>query len=301
MLLKLFLILQLIINFYSCMNTDGTTEIFEEEETNYDIEPTINELATIETNKTTSENKIIEQLRKVKSNDFSSAYNKFQSKAAQSSKLNDEMMSLLKKMDKLLLAERDDIYKIENMMIKYPVVKTDIVKFNVGGTIFATYLSTITKKINKINGDGFYEANLLQGLVSGLTEVKFDNNKDIFIDRNPKYFHYILDYLRKANTNATFKYPSDFDELKELLNEASYFNLIGLKEKFIGFSDSVILNSNQTQDLIKLCDFSTDDYWMLIYRGNRDGFLSKDFHRKVDGLSKTLTIIKTTRDYIFGG
>jgi hypothetical protein len=282
------------------MSIDGSTQILEEE-TIYDDEPTTNELAIIETNKTTSENKIIEELRKVYNHDFSLAYNTFQSKAAQSSKLNDDMMSLLKKMDKLLIAERDGIYKIENMMIKYPVVKSDIVKFNVGGTIFATYLSTITKKINKINGDGFYEPNLLQGLVSGLTDVKFDNNKDIFIDRNPKYFHYILDYLRMANTNATFKYPADFDELNGLLNEASYFDLIGLKEKFTGFSDSVILNSNQTQDLIKLCNFSTDDYWMLLYRGNRDGFFSKDFHRKVDGISKTLTIIKTTGKYIFGG
>ena len=292
MFLKLFLILQIILNFHNCISTFELTDesILSNEDP---IETTTDELAVIETTtpKATPENKIIEYLRNAKNHDFNLAYTNFQTKITQANKLNNDMVNLLQKMDKLLLTERNDIYKVENMMIKYPVVKSDIVKFNVGGTIFAIFLSTITKKIKKSNGDGFYEPNLLQGLVSGLTDVKFDENNAIFIDRNPKYFHYILDYLRMANTNATFKYPTNFDDLSELLDEATYYNVVGLKEKFINFSDSAILNSNQTQDLIKLCNFSNNDYWKLVYRGNRDGFQSKSFHNKVDGIPKTLTIM----------
>jgi hypothetical protein len=39
----------------------------------------------------------------------------------------------------------------------------------------------------------------------------------------------------------------------------------------------------------------------LLYRGSRDGFSSSDFHKKCDGQSDTITIIQTTKDFIFGG
>lgn len=39
----------------------------------------------------------------------------------------------------------------------------------------------------------------------------------------------------------------------------------------------------------------------LLYRGTRDGFRAADFHRLCSNKSKTLTIIQTTKGYIFGG
>jgi hypothetical protein len=39
----------------------------------------------------------------------------------------------------------------------------------------------------------------------------------------------------------------------------------------------------------------------LLYRGTRDGFGSSDFHRTCDGQSDTITLIRTTKDFIFGG
>jgi len=39
----------------------------------------------------------------------------------------------------------------------------------------------------------------------------------------------------------------------------------------------------------------------LKYRASRDGFHSKDFHSKCDGIEKTLDVIKTTNGNIFGG
>jgi hypothetical protein len=281
------------------MSTNGITTN-KNQITSVPLKPTTAKLTTAVA-KPTTENQLIQQLRAINNRDFSTAYTDFQSKVAQSSKLNSDMMSLLNKMDSLLIAERDSIYKIEYTMVKYPVVTTDIVKFNVGGTTFATYLTTITKKIAKSNGEGYYEPNLLQGLVSGLLQVKYDDNKAIFIDRNPQYFHFVLDYLRMVNTNETFKYPTNTNDLYGLLIEADFYNLVGLKDKYIGFSDSAILKVNQSSDLIKLCNFSANDYWRLVYRASMDGFGSRDFHNKVDGIPKTLTIIKTTNNYTFGG
>lgn len=39
----------------------------------------------------------------------------------------------------------------------------------------------------------------------------------------------------------------------------------------------------------------------LLYRGSRDGFGSSDFHSKCDGHSNTITMIETTKGYVFGG
>ena len=39
----------------------------------------------------------------------------------------------------------------------------------------------------------------------------------------------------------------------------------------------------------------------LIYRATVDGFQASNFHAKADGISNTLTIVKSTKGYIFGG
>jgi hypothetical protein len=39
----------------------------------------------------------------------------------------------------------------------------------------------------------------------------------------------------------------------------------------------------------------------LLYRGSRDGFGASNFHNKCDGESNTITIVLTTKDFIFGG
>jgi hypothetical protein len=41
--------------------------------------------------------------------------------------------------------------------------------------------------------------------------------------------------------------------------------------------------------------------WQLIYRGSRDGFGVSDFHKKCDGHANTVTVIETTKGFVFGG
>jgi hypothetical protein len=41
--------------------------------------------------------------------------------------------------------------------------------------------------------------------------------------------------------------------------------------------------------------------WTLLYRGSRDGFGGSNFHQKCDGQSNTLTVIETTKGFVFGG
>ena len=68
------------------------------------------------------------------------------------------------------------------------------------------------------------------------------------------------------------------------------------------FYQSLILNKQQSHDLVNLCRFSLNDNFTLLYRGSSDGFRAADFHRKCDGHSNTLTIISPKDSFnIFGG
>jgi hypothetical protein len=40
---------------------------------------------------------------------------------------------------------------------------------------------------------------------------------------------------------------------------------------------------------------------VLLYRGSRDGFTPQAFHSNCDGKKRTVTIIKSDSDYVFGG
>jgi hypothetical protein len=41
--------------------------------------------------------------------------------------------------------------------------------------------------------------------------------------------------------------------------------------------------------------------WTLLYRGSRDGFRGSNFHSKCDGQLNAVTVILTTKGFIFGG
>jgi hypothetical protein len=52
--------------------------------------------------------------------------------------------------------------------------------------------------------------------------------------------------------------------------------------------------------LNKLCQFPESQGWDLKYRASKDGFSGNRFHKKCDGVSNTLTVIKTLNGNIFG-
>ena len=62
----------------------------------------------------------------------------------------------------------------------------------------------------------------------------------------------------------------------------------------------VLSNDKMKKDLVHLCKMSGKQF-KLLYRATRDGFGASDFHAKCDNLPNTLTVIKTTKGFIFGG
>lgn len=82
-------------------------------------------------------------------------------------------------------------------------MESPIIKFNVGGKIFMTLRPTITK----------YPESLLAIIISGRHTIIKDENGCVFIDRNPKYFEFVLDIMRGA----------EVDIPEEVISELSYY------------------------------------------------------------------------------
>jgi len=92
-------------------------------------------------------------------------------------------------------------------MTKFKDAQQNQVKLNVGGKIFETSVSTLTK-----------HQSMLQSMFSGRYELKKDNNGAVFIDGDGEMFGVILNFLRRGIL------PSGFDK-KALLAESEFYGL----------------------------------------------------------------------------
>jgi hypothetical protein len=107
----------------------------------------------------------------------------------------------------------------------------------------------------------------------------------------------------KDNLIATNYFKPNLPSLNQE-GDTSLFGSIRLDgySKINPFKSEIVKGEQQCSELIKLCEFSPNDKWTLLYRATRNGFGSKDFHSKCDGYTNTLTIVKTKHSsYIFGG
>eukprot|EP00802_Teleaulax_amphioxeia_P016465 Tamp_16585.p1 GENE.Tamp_16585~~Tamp_16585.p1 ORF type:complete len:427 (+),score=82.43 Tamp_16585:99-1283(+) len=86
-----------------------------------------------------------------------------------------------------------------------------VVALNVGGKLFTSSYNTFTR----------VKDSFLAGMLCGRFPVSRDFNGNIFIDRDPKLFRWVLNYLR----DETLSPPKDHDKVEALLAEARYFQL----------------------------------------------------------------------------
>lgn len=120
----------------------------------------------------------------------------------------DSAKELLDTMVEKLKEEKERNIAMIEKYRKFPAIQSDIIEMNVGGQFFSTLRTTVTKKVRKIKPigpkDEFYESNIIEAILNGFVEPTKDKGDHLFIDRNPKYFGYILDYLRLANTKVRY-------------------------------------------------------------------------------------------------
>ena len=169
-----------------------------------------------------------------------------------------------------------------------------------------------TKKLglsfNKLNDINVLKENRFN--LKGVEKLSLNNNniEDIGIFQMEDVFP----NLKRLNlcSNRINLYLKDTQQTLEKLKE----RLIELKYKdnsykTTPYSKITSYSSNLTkiEDIeflnerfkLKNPEISKIDY-ILLYRGTRDGDKAKDFHDKIDGISKTLCVIRTLRG-IFGG
>jgi len=91
------------------------------------------------------------------------------------------------------------------------------IKLDVGGTVFATTMSTLTSAPNT-----FFAA-----MFSGRFLVKPTEDGAYFVDRDPLVFRYILNYLRGETPNVALLSKI---ELEQLRADASFYHVEGLLE-----------------------------------------------------------------------
>lgn len=172
------------------------------------------------------------------------------------------------------------------------------VVLDVGGEKFTTSVETLTRE----------KHTYFTALFSKQWQLERDpDDKSIFIDRDGKLFHYILNYLRNNRISMEVMENASLRQL--LIVEAEYFHLHQMiflltePERRLGdicFPDSTLL---ETKQKLQLNEFygQKDQRWTLIYKATRDGFDETIFHQHCDHQGPTMTIILSNNNYLFGG
>lgn len=179
------------------------------------------------------------------------------------SKINDEIERLRASLSELVDNEKAEILAklrlIIGKMLKIEIQDKKLLQIlsqkkillDVGGTYFATTLTTLTK----------YKNSKLAKIFSGDFELEYDADGRFFIDRNGEHFKYILDSLR----NDELILPQNEELRDKVINEFKFFNLEDLLPKVPTFffdpdfcgMDLRFSNQNMTVEKINCTGYSS--------------------------------------------
>jgi hypothetical protein len=214
--------------------------------------------------------------------------------------LNRLVISIKKHIDETLGSVANDLN--EWKQLRSNLSKTSVrgkVLLDVGGREFSTTVDTLTSE-----KDTFFTL-----LFSSQWELEKDEKGRIFIDRNGDLFAEILEYMRNPDQFLL----ADERLRQRLTNEARFYKLNNLitilteperkaeeQRKMVKFEGATLLNSEQQQKLNEFYGVK-DQRWQLIYKGTTHGFNADAFHRLSDNQGPTITVLRSTSGYLFGG
>ncbi|XP_070545632.1 BTB/POZ domain-containing protein KCTD21-like [Ptychodera flava] len=100
----------------------------------------------------------------------------------------------------------------------YKIHKTsgNMVRLDVGGKVYTTSVTTLTK----------YSESMLGAMFSGRVPVQTDDSGTFRIDRDGKLFRHVLNFLRSSKLHL----PENFQEYDQLLDEADFYQIDALTE-----------------------------------------------------------------------
>ena len=160
---------------------------------------------------------------------------------------------------------------------------------------FQNICQNLIKKINNLDkqmNDLVKEINILKEenkkkelIINELKEWKEENKKKYLIINELKEWKDKMEKEEKEKEKEE-KEKEEKERIKAIIDS-----------KIIEKKEELILLINRLRKNTNFNNFS----FKLIFRGTKDGKYSKDFHRKCDGIGKTISIIKTIKGYKFGG
>ena len=133
-----------------------------------------------------------------------------------------------------------------------------MIKLNVGGTLFTTTVATLTKYPYSMLAIMFNPERRRAATVATLTKyperrraAEKDDNGNFFLDRNPRAFEYILEFLRNA------RLPEDIVgcSIEQVEWEADYF---GLQEILKIIGERKKAKKEKEEKKMKLLDYVLD-------------------------------------------
>jgi hypothetical protein len=103
------------------------------------------------------------------------------------------------------------------------IQQTEIISLNVGGTVFTTSKQTLQAD----------PASILASLVSD-KKIMHQNQNALFLDRNPKHYGKIIDYMRNHCSTDSYFIPQDPKDICDLLKETKFLELDDLSRTLEG-------------------------------------------------------------------
>jgi hypothetical protein len=195
----------------------------------------------------------------------------------------------LKEEKKLLEEDKKNYLEITKKLEDVHFAKR--IRLNVGGKKFMTSIETLQREPKSFFGIMF----------SGSWKLELDEEGSYFIDRDGTHFRYILNYLR----GGELLLPSGEEALRELKKEVEFYQLHELlkvikKPLKMPLQGCTLATRQEQQQILNWCS-GNNKSWKLLYRASRDGYGAKEFHQQCDGKGETITLIRTTEEYLFGG
>jgi len=113
-------------------------------------------------------------------------------------------------------------------------------------------------------------------------------------------------YAKKNKSNTKQKInPNKKQENKKKINEKKNNNLKNIFNTYLNSLESKLITTNDQLELIKTGIKNFDNKKKikikLLFRASRDGDNNKSYHEKCDGISPSISVIKTKTGYTFGG
>jgi len=163
------------------------------------------------------------------------------------------------------------------------------ITFNVGGTLFSTNLTTLLS----VKGT-FFERMFRESMTRTSSA-----DRTYFIDRSPRTFGYIMDYLRTGDLFIT----SDAEVRIQLLDDAKYFNLTQEVIDYLQWKpiNGIDLWLSEFRYLNQELNLVRQKMGEVLYEAAQDGDSSGSFYKLCGGQGSNVVIIMTSTGNVFGG